>query len=86
MALWSFIIQETLGDPFKSGITPLQEEELLLWNMEEEEDLEIITIGDLIIIIIIRTKDSINPDLSDSDLGEVEEDSDLGEEDIKFNY
>ena len=54
--------------------------------MEEEEDLEIITIGDLIIIIIIRTKDSINPDLSDSDLGEVEEDSDLGEEDIKFNY
>ena len=54
--------------------------------MEEEEDFEIITIGDLIIIIIIRTKDSINPDLSDSDLGEVEEDSDLGEEDIKLKY
>ena len=23
MALWSFIIQETLGDPLKSGIKPL---------------------------------------------------------------
>ena len=52
--------------------------------MDEEEDLEIITIGDLIIIIIIRTKDSINPELSDSDVEE--EDSDLGEEDIKINY
>ena len=74
-------IQEMLGRLLENGIILLQEEGLLLFNIEREDLLEIDLAEDITIII----KDLISQEYQEEDLVEIEEDLDLGEEDIKKN-